>query len=154
MFRQIALAAGLSMVATAGLAQSAETAPEAGSTAPAQQPQVAQTQETAPQPGAIDPAAAYEAARNQLGILKYCETQGFAGADAVAAQEKLVGMLPEGDTTAGASAEQKGSEGTVSLGETEISLADAASQQGTTEESQCQRIEAAVNQVASQLSAG
>ena len=138
MFRQIALAAGLSLAAGAGFAQDAPTG----------------DQQPAPQAGNIDPAAAYEAARNKLGILKYCQNQGFAGAEAVAAQEKLVGMLPEGDTQAGATAEQKGSQGTVSLGETEIALSDAASQQGTTVESQCQRIEAAVNQVASQLPAG
>ena len=145
MFRQIAFAVGLSMAATAGFAQTAETPAQGGGAAPAQK---------APQAARIDPAAAYEAARNQLGILKYCQSQGFSGAEAVSAQQKLVGMLPEGDAQAGAAAEQKGTQGTVSLGETQISLKDAASQQGTSEKSQCQRIEAAVNQVASQLPAG
>ena len=96
MFRQIAFAAGLSMAATAGFAQTAETPAQGGGAAPAQK---------APQAARIDPAAAYEAARNQLGILKYCQSQGFSGAEAVSAQQKLVGMLPEGDAQAGAAAE-------------------------------------------------
>ena len=95
MFRQIAFAAGLSMAATAGFAQTAETPAQGGGAAPAQK---------APQAARIDPAAAYEAARNQLGILKYCQSQGFSGAEAVSAQQKLVGMLPEGDAQAGAAA--------------------------------------------------
>jgi hypothetical protein len=138
MFRHIAIAATLAITAPAAFAQDAAT----------QQPQ-AQTQ-----PTQVDPAAAYQAARNQLGILKYCQTQGFSGAEAVAAQEKLVGMLPAGDEGVGAQAEQKGTAGTVSVGQTEISLEDAAARQGTTVESQCQQIEAAVKQVAQQLPAG
>ncbi|SIS54530.1 pore-forming ESAT-6 family protein [Paracoccus saliphilus] len=136
MFRQIAFALGVTLAASAAFAQDA-----------------AETQE-APAAGATDPAVAYEAARNQLGILKFCEAQGFTGAEAVAAQEKMVGMLPEGDTEAGATAEQKGGEGMVAAGGAEISLEDAASQQDTTVEAQCQQIEAAVNQVAAQLPEG
>lgn len=71
-----------------------------------------------------DPALAYEAARNQLGILKYCAQAGHTGTEAVAAQEKMVGMLPAGD---------------------------AAENQGTTIDAQCKEIEAAVNQVAAGL---
>ena len=128
MFRHIAFALGVALIAPAALAQT-----------------------EAPAAGAMDAAATYEAARNQLGILKYCQTQGFAGTEAVTAQEQLVGMLPAGNAEAGAAAEEKGSQGTVSIGGTEVALADAASRQGTTVEAQCQQIEAAVKQVASQL---
>ncbi|RMC37451.1 pore-forming ESAT-6 family protein [Paracoccus alkanivorans] len=136
MFRQIAFALGVTLAASAAFAQD-----------------TAETQQ-APAASTTDPAVAYEAARNQLGILKYCEAQGFTGSEAVAAQEKMIGMLPEGDTAAGDTAEQKGSEGTVAAAGNEISLEEASSQQDTTVEAQCQQIEAAVNQVAAQLPEG
>lgn len=146
MFRQIAFA----VVSFSTLAVPAAIAQEA---AQAEQQQV-QQQAPAPAANQMDAAATYEAARNQLGILKYCEGQGFTGAEAISAQEKMVDMLPEADEQAGATAEQKGAEGTVSAGGAEIALDQAASQQGTTVEAQCKQIEAAVNQVAKQLPAG
>ncbi|TJZ93367.1 hypothetical protein FA743_03875 [Paracoccus gahaiensis] len=134
MIRSIAIALGLTLTPAAVLAQ------EAGTPAPAvQEP---------------DTGATYEAARNQLGILQYCQDQGFTGAEAVAAQTQLIGLLPEGDTTAGTAAEEKGVEGMVAVGEAELSLADAAESQGNTVEITCQQIEAAVNEVAPSLPAG
>lgn len=136
MFRQITFALGVTLAASAAFAQDSGETPEA------------------PAAGAVDPAAVYEAARNQLGILKYCQEQGFTGEEAVASQEKMIGMLPEGDIAAGDAAEQKGTAGTVSGGGAEIPLDEAASQQSTTVEAQCKQIEAAVNQVAQQLPEG
>lgn len=137
MIRHIALAMGLGLTApVAVLAQTAD-APEA----PA-----AEAQTQAPQ--TMDSAATYEAARNQLGILKYCQEQGFTGQEAVDVQAELVGMLPGGDEEAGATAEQKGEEGTVAIGDAEMSLADAAESQSSTVEETCKQIEAAVSQVA------
>ncbi|RJE82532.1 pore-forming ESAT-6 family protein [Paracoccus onubensis] len=141
MFRQITLALGVTLAASAAFAQETGEAPAA----PAAE---------APAAGAVDPAEVYEAARNQLGILKFCQEQGFSGEEAVASQEKMIAMLPEGDADAGAAAEQKGAEGTVSGGGAEISLEEAASQQSTTVDAQCKQIEAAVNQVAEQLPEG
>lgn len=132
MIRSIAIALGLTLTPAAVLAQ------EAG--APAMQ-----------EP---DTGATYEAARNQLGILQYCQDQGFTGAEAVAAQTQLIGLLPEGDTTAGTAAEEKGAEGMVAVGEAELSLAEAAESRGNTVEVTCQQIEAAVNEVAPSLPAG
>jgi hypothetical protein len=138
MIRHIALAVGLGLTApVAVMAQTAE-APEA----PAQAPQ------------AMDSAATYLAARNQLGILKYCNTEGFSGEEAVESQTKLIGMLPDADEEAGAAAEQKGAEGTVSIGEAEMTLADAAASQNSNVEQTCKQIEAAVNQVAPTMPAG
>mgnify|MGYP006900033181 CR=1 FL=1 len=142
MFRHIALAAALSLAAPAAFAQ--DTAPAPTDAAPADAA-------PAPEAAGIDPAQAYLAARNQLGILKHCQEQGFSGAEAVAAQEKMIGMLPAGDTAAGDEAETKGAAGTVSIGGTEVNLEEAATGQGTTVEAQCKQIEAAVNQVAAQL---
>ena len=132
MFRHIAFALGLGLTATTAVAQ----------------------EQQAPNPAALDQAATYEAARNQLGLLKFCQQQGFSGGEAVAAQEKMVGMLPQGDSDAGAAAEAKGAEGTVSVAGSQVTLQDAASQQGGNVEEQCRQIEAAVNQVAEQLPAG
>lgn len=132
MIRHIALVLGVSMAAPAAFAQTAE----------------------APEGAAVDSAATYEAARNQLGILKYCQEQGFAGAEAVDTQEQLVGMIPEGDTAAGDSAEQRGAEGVISIGDTQITLAEAVEGQGGTVETTCREIETAVNQVAASLPPG
>lgn len=135
MFRHIAITLGLGLAAaTAAVAQDAPQA--------------------APDPAALDQAATYEAARNQLGLLKFCQTQGFSGTEAVSVQEKMVGLLPQGDEIAGATAEQKGAEGTVAVAGTEITLEKAATQQGSSVEEQCRQIEAAVNEVGKQLPAG
>lgn len=141
MFRQIAFVAGLSLASTAAFAQDAAEAPAEAPAAGSE----------AQMPAGVDPAMAFEAANNQLGILKYCEAQGHTGAEAAAAQEKMIGMLPAGDAEKAAAAAAKGEEGMVVAGGQEISLEDAAAQQGTTVEAQCQQIEAAVNQVAAQL---
>lgn len=124
MIRPIALALGVSFAPLAALAQTAD---------------------------APDAAATYEAALNQLGILQYCQTQGFTGAEAVEAQSQLIGLIPAGDEAAGQAAQQAGAEGTVSVGSTQITLAEAAESQGSTVEATCQQIEAAVNQVVDTL---
>lgn len=131
MLRNFALVAGLALVAPAAFAQTA-----------------------APLPPGMDAAAAAEAARNQLGVLKYCNAEGFTGEEAIASQEKLLGMLPPApDAAAGDAAEAKGVEGIVSISGTEVSLQEASEGQGTTVEAQCKQIEAAVNQIAAQLPA-
>ena len=133
MIRKIALAVSLGLLPAAVVAQDAAAPAEA---APA------------------DPGATYEAARNQLGILQYCQEQGFTGAEAVEAQGKLVGLLQGGDEAVGSAAEEKGAQGTVSVGGTEVSLADAVEERGSTVEATCQQIEAAVNEIAPTLPAG
>ncbi|RJK98744.1 pore-forming ESAT-6 family protein [Paracoccus siganidrum] len=110
-------------------------------------------QDEAPAVPEADPAAAYEAARNQLGILKFCNAQGFSGEEAIVVQERVLGMIPQGDAAAGDAAEAKGTEGVVSAMGAEVSLEDSAAQQGTTAEAQCQQIESLVNQLAAQLPA-
>lgn len=138
MIRKIAFAMGLGLLPAAVVAQDAAAPAQA---APAQ---------TAP----ADPGTTYEAARNQLGILQYCQEQGFTGAEAVEAQGKLVGLLQGGDEAVGSAAEEKGAQGTVSVGGTEVSLADAVEERGSTVEATCQQIEAAVNEIAPTLPAG
>lgn len=130
MFRQTLFALGLGLTASAAVAQDAQA------------------------PAGMDAEATYEAARNQLGILKFCEAQGHSGNEAVAAQAKMVSMLPSGDESKGAAAEQKGADGMVSIAGTEIALDDAAKREGISVQDQCEQIEAAVNEVAKQLPAG
>ena len=138
MIRKIAFAMGLGLLPAAVVAQDAAAPAQ---DAPAQ---------TAP----ADPGTTYEAARNQLGILQYCQEQGFTGAEAVEAQGKLVGLLQGGDEAVGSAAEEKGAQGTVSVGGTEVSLADAVEERGSTVEATCQQIEAAGNEIAPTLPAG
>ncbi|WP_022706933.1 MULTISPECIES: pore-forming ESAT-6 family protein [Paracoccus] len=132
MIRHFAVALGITLAAPAAFAQTAE----------------------APQPTAEDAAANYEAARNQLGILQYCQEQGHTGPEAIETQGQLVGMLPAGDETAGQTAEDKGAEGTVAIAGQEMTLAEAAEGQGSTEAETCQQIEAAVNDIAESLPQG
>ncbi|MFG6084057.1 pore-forming ESAT-6 family protein [Paracoccus litorisediminis] len=88
------------------------------------------------------PDAAYESARNQFGVLAYCQQKGAVSAQAVATQVRLLAMLPPGDIAKGDAAEMLGKNGIVSGMEgEERSLADAAIAQETTEESLCEKME-------------
>ncbi|MFL2779421.1 MAG: pore-forming ESAT-6 family protein [Paracoccus marcusii] len=138
MIRKIAFAMGLGLLPAAVVAQDA----------------AAPAQDAPAQAAPADPGTTYEAARNQLGILQYCQEQGFTGAEAVEAQGKLVGLLQGGDEAVGSAAEEKGAQGTVSVGGTEVSLAEAVEERGSTVEATCQQIEAAVNEIAPTLPAG
>ena len=138
MIRKIAFAMGLGLLPAAVVAQDA----------------AAPAQDAPAQAAPADPGTTYEAARNQLGILQYCQEQGFTGAEAVEAQGKLVGLLQGGDEAVGSAAEEKGAQGTVSVGGTEVSLADAVEERGSTVEATCQQIEAAVIEIAPSLPAG
>ena len=89
MIRKIAFAMGLGLLPAAVVAQDA----------------AAPAQDAPAQAAPADPGTTYEAARNQLGILQYCQEQGFTGAEAVEAQGKLVGLLQGGDEAVGSAAE-------------------------------------------------
>jgi hypothetical protein len=108
-------------------------------------------QAAAQQPSADQMTAAYQAARNQYGILQYCQSSGFADADAVAIQEKLVGLIPVADKTTGDDAEALGKKGTVSAMGVNTDLEAAAKAQGTTVQQFCTTIAAAIKQAGAQL---
>ncbi|CAH1661506.1 conserved exported hypothetical protein [Hyphomicrobiales bacterium] len=97
-------------------------------------------------------AVAYQAARNQLGVLTYCQSKGFADEEALAIQKKLLGLIPApADTTGGDSAEELGKKGTISaMGRTQ-DLEAGAKTQGSSVEALCQAMVKAIKQVASQL---
>lgn len=102
-------------------------------------------------PAMPDMGAAYESARNQLGVLTYCQDQGHIDGAAVEVQNKLLGLIPVGDTAKGDAAEALGKSGTVSAMGIERSLADAAKEQNTDEAALCKQMDTLIQQMAAQL---
>ncbi|MFV0296674.1 MAG: pore-forming ESAT-6 family protein [Hyphomicrobiaceae bacterium] len=101
---------------------------------------------------APDPDMAVSAARNQLGVLEYCQTEGHIDGAAVEIQGKMIGMLPAAtDEDAAVAAYEKGKEGTVSAMGVEQSLADAATAQGVDEAALCGQLAQLVEQAGAQL---
>ncbi|MFT4013296.1 MAG: pore-forming ESAT-6 family protein [Paracoccus sp. (in: a-proteobacteria)] len=139
------LAATALFVASPGLALAQQAAAPATTEAPAAV--------TAPPAAsaAADTGAAYESARNQLGVLTYCQDKGFIDSKAVETQNRLLTMIPAGDTAKGDAAEAKGKEGTVSAMGVERSLADAATEQKTSEDALCKQMDALLQQLATQV---
>jgi hypothetical protein len=85
--------------------------------------------------------AAYAAARNQLGILRYCQSKGFTDGAAVAAQNKMLALLPmPDDLKNGDAAERAGTAGKAVAPGIEKDIAIAAREKGLTEERLCQDI--------------
>ena len=138
----IARSAILTTLAVAGLSAGAAFAQDAAAPAATDAPAAAA------QP---DMGAAYESARNQLGVLIYCQDKGYIGNAAVETQNKLLTMIPAGDVAKGDAAEAKGKEGTVSAMGVERSLADAATEQKTTEDALCKQMDALLQQLAAQI---
>lgn len=97
-------------------------------------------------------AVAYQAARNQLGILGYCGDKGFVGADVVEIQKKLVGMIPApADKSGGDAAEAAGKIGTIlAMGMTQ-DIEAVAKAQGGTAQAFCTQIGAAIKQAGAAL---
>lgn len=59
---------------------------------------------------------AYSAARNQLGVLSYCEQKGYIDGKAAAVQSKLLALVPvPADTSKGDAAEEAGKNGKVAV---------------------------------------
>ncbi|KGJ06170.1 hypothetical protein SAMN04487972_104123 [Paracoccus halophilus] len=142
----IARSAILTALAVAGLTAGATMAQEA---APQAAPET--TQAPAAAAPAQDLGAVYESARNQLGVLTYCQDNGHIDGSAVETQTRLLTMIPPGDAAKGDAAEAKGKAGTVSAMGVERSLAEAASEQSTTEAALCQQMDALLKQLASQM---
>ncbi len=79
-------------------------------------------------------------AHNQLGVLEFCQTSGSLGADKVALQQKMIGMLPPSSPEGLDDAEATGKTGVISFGGTQTSLPDAAKAQNTTVAALCGKI--------------
>lgn len=95
---------------------------------------------------------AYNGGRNQLGVVKYCQEKGFADAETVATQQKMLGLIPKpADVKEGDEAEALGKKGTVSSMGTTQDLAAAAKAQNSTVEKVCQALASAIKQAGASL---
>ena len=90
-------------------------------------------------------------AHNQLGVVEFCQANGNLGADTVALQQKMIGMLPPSSTDGLDAAEATGKTGVISFGGTQTSLPEAAKAQGTTVAVLCGKIGYALAQAAKSL---
>lgn len=101
---------------------------------------------------AMGPDDAIAAARNQLGVLEYCQANGHIDETAAATQTRILDMMPPAtDAAKIEAAYEKGKAGTVSALGVEQSLADAATAQNTDEATLCTQMAAMLEQAAAQL---
>ena len=91
------------------------------------------------------------AAHNQLGVLEYCQAQGSIGADVVALQQRILGLLPPAQVDGLSEAEAAGKRGLVQFGGSQVQLADAAKAQSTTPDAMCKQIATMLQTQAAQL---
>lgn len=95
---------------------------------------------------------AYQAGRNQLGILSYCNDKGFVGTDVIDIQKKLLGMVPvPADKSGGDSAEAQGRTGTIAAMGIQQNIETIAKAQNATAETYCKQIGAVVTQMGAAL---
>lgn len=147
MIRTLGVMAVVALTSTAAFAQTAPAPTEpATPAAPAAPAAPAQTM-TPEEAGAM----AYESARNQLGVLEYCQSEGHIDGKAVEIQTKLLTLIPEGDKAKGDAAEEKGKKGTVSAMGVEQSLAEAAKAQNAEVSALCKQMDQMIQQLAAQL---
>lgn len=97
-------------------------------------------------------AMAYQAGRNQLGILSYCAEKGHVGADVVAIQAKVLALIPPpADKSAGDTAEAAGKKGTIAMMGVTQDLETIAKAQGGTAAAYCKQIGDVVQKAAASL---
>ncbi|WP_421566155.1 pore-forming ESAT-6 family protein [Ochrobactrum sp. EDr1-4] len=95
---------------------------------------------------------AYNAARNQLGVLSYCQEKGFIDGSAIEIQAKLMTLVPTpADVTKGDAAEALGKEGKVSAMGMEQDIQTSAKAQGTDEAKLCEMMASTIKQAAANL---
>lgn len=80
------------------------------------------------------------AARNQLGILQYCASQGAVGEDVVALQRQAMTALPPAPEAGLAEAEAAGRRGMVAFDGSEVTFAAAANARGLRVDANCKFI--------------
>lgn len=95
---------------------------------------------------------AYQAARNQLGILGYCAERGHIDGAAVEVQKKLIALIPApADASGGDAAEAAGRKGTISAMGMEQNIEVIAKAQNGTPAAYCKQIGDLVKQVGAKL---
>jgi hypothetical protein len=94
----------------------------------------------------------YLAAANQLGVIEYCRSYGWADDETVDAQKKIASALPASSDLSGLSdAENDGKQGTLVVNGNRVTLAEAASSQGTMAQTICMQLGSTVKAVATNL---
>ncbi|MFC5394705.1 pore-forming ESAT-6 family protein [Bosea vestrisii] len=97
-------------------------------------------------------AAAYQAGRNQLGVISYCAEKGHVGADVVEIQTKVLALIPPpADKSAGDAAEALGKKGTLSMMGVTQDIEAVSKAQGSTAAAFCKQLGDAVKLAASSL---
>jgi hypothetical protein len=97
-------------------------------------------------------ATAYQAGRNQLGILSYCVEKGHVGAEVVEVQRKVLALIPPpADKSAGDTAEAAGKKGTIAMMGVTQELETIAKAQGGTAATYCKQIGDVVLKAAASL---
>jgi hypothetical protein len=95
---------------------------------------------------------AYQAARNQLGILGYCADRGYTDAGAAEVQKKLIAMIPApADASGGDAAEAAGRKGTISAMGMEQNIEAIAKATNGTPATYCKQIGELVKQMGAKL---
>jgi len=95
---------------------------------------------------------AYNSARNQLGVLAYCQEKGFIDGSASEIQTKLITLVPApADSSKGDAAEAVGKQGKISAMGMEQDLPTAAKAQGIDESKLCEMMANALKQAAANL---
>ena len=96
-------------------------------------------------------AMAHLSAANQLGMLEYCQAQGFVGADAVGAEQGAMALLPASSVQT-EDAEALGKQGMLAAPNgAKMSVASMASAQHTTVAAVCQQMGSAIIQTEAAL---
>jgi len=100
----------------------------------------------------MTPDDAIAAARNQLGVLEYCQTSGHIDETAAATQTRILEMMPPvTDEAKVEAAYEKGKAGTVSALGMEQTLEAAATAQNSDEATLCVQMATMLEQAAAQL---
>jgi hypothetical protein len=95
---------------------------------------------------------AYQAARNQLGLLGYCVDKGYTDGGAVEVQKKLVALIPApADLSGGDAAEAAGRKGKISAMGMEQDIEAIAKAQNGTSAVYCKQIGDLVKQMGAKL---
>lgn len=97
-------------------------------------------------------AVAYQAARNQLGVLTYCSDKGFVGADVLEVQKRMVALIPApADKSGGDAAEAQGKKGTIAAMGMSQEIETIAKAQGGTAATFCKQIGDMIKQAGAAL---
>ena len=95
---------------------------------------------------------AYQAGRNQLGVMTYCSDKGHIGSDVVDIQKKLLGLIPApADKSGGDEAEAQGKKGVISMMGMTQDIEAVSKMQNSTPAAFCKTMGDALKQAAAAL---